>query len=96
MTDDPDPKFFDRADAVIAVANSQLPDASRGRVSASLMYATARFNAWISALGSGSATEMSAARADTIDYFVGEYRKMLEENLDDHIANFDKYMRGGD
>jgi len=57
------------------------------------MYALARFNAWVSACGFDSADEMRAAREKTIDYFVSEYRKMLEENLDDYTENFDKYMR---
>ena len=33
------------------------------------------------------------AKDTTVDYFVAEYRKMPEENLDDYIDNFDKYMR---
>ena len=31
-----------------------------------------------------------------MDYFVGEYRKMLDENLDDYIKNFEKYMEVAD
>lgn len=62
-----------------------------------MMYATARFNAWVSACGCSSAQEMSTARAETVDYFVGQYRKMLEENLDDYIEHFNRYMtpKGG-
>jgi hypothetical protein len=30
-----------------------------------------------------------------VEYFVGEYRKMLEENLDEYIEHFDKYMNPG-
>jgi len=48
-----------------------------------MMYATARFNAWVSALGFSSGQEMASARQETIEYFVKEYRLMLEENLDD-------------
>lgn len=36
--------------------------------------------------------EMAAAKAETMDYFVNQYRKMLDENLTDYIANFDGYM----
>ncbi|WP_213605432.1 DUF3144 domain-containing protein [Pseudoxanthomonas japonensis] len=93
MTAEVDDNFYNRADAVIHLANEQLGDMSRGKVSASCMYATARFNAWVSACGHGSAEDMAAAKDETLEYFVKQYRGMLEENLDDYIDNFSKYMR---
>lgn len=89
-----DDDFYPRADAHIHLSNDQISDtATRGKVSASMMYATARFNAWITACGWNSGEAMGAAREETIDYFLTEYRKMLEENLDDYITHFDDYMR---
>jgi hypothetical protein len=88
-----DPKFFDRADAHINLSNEQMDEISRGKVSASMMYATARFNAWVSACGFESSSDMAKAKAETIEYFAVEYRKMLDENLDDYIRNFEKYMK---
>jgi hypothetical protein len=35
---------------------------------------------------------MSEAKEETIDYFMTEYRRMLEANIDDYIKNFDLYM----
>ncbi len=67
-----------------------------GKVSASMMYATARFNAWVSACGFASAGEMSGARAQTVEYFVTQFRQMLEENLDDYIENFQRYRQSGE
>ncbi len=87
-----DDKFYDRADAHINLSNEQTRAAGSGKVSASMMYATARFNAWLSACGFADATKMQESRQETIDYFVAQYRKMLEENLDDYIANHAKYM----
>jgi hypothetical protein len=87
-----DEGFFKRADAHIDVANAQLGDTSRGKVSASMMYATARFNAWVTACTADSAEDLQNHRDESIDYFVAQYRKMLEENLDDYIANFAKYL----
>lgn len=86
-----DPKFFNRADAHIHLSNDQMSEIARGKVSASMMYATARFNAWVTALSFDSGTEMASARRQTLDYFLDEYRKMLEENLDDYIQNFENY-----
>ncbi|WP_370084949.1 DUF3144 domain-containing protein [Neptunomonas phycophila] len=92
-----DEKFYERADAHIHLSNDQINEkATLGKVSASNMYATARFNAWVSACGWNSAEEMSNSKQETLEYFVAEYRKMLEENLDDYIKNFDSYMRAGE
>lgn len=91
-----DPKFFDRADAHIRLSNEQLGDGAPGKVSASMMYATARFNAWVSACGFAASSDMAKAKSETLEYFVAEYRKMLEENLDDYIKDFDGYMKKPD
>ena len=64
-----------------------------GKVSASMMYSVARFNAHVNALDWTSGQEMKNNKPKALDYFVGQYKKMLEENLDDYIENFTKYMR---
>lgn len=46
--DNLDTKFFERADAHIHLSNAQLADINPDKVSASMMYATARFNAYMS------------------------------------------------
>lgn len=91
-----DDKFYDRADAHIRLSNDQLSDASRGKVSASMMYSVARFNAWVSACGFENENDFRNVREQTISYFVTEYQKMLEENLDDYIANFTRFMKTND
>jgi len=88
-----DEAFYKRADAHIHLANAQLAEVGRGKVSASFMYAVARFNAWISACGFESADEMQVSRDEAVEYFVNEYRQMLSQNLDDYIANFESYLR---
>ena len=92
MVADADDEFYNRADAVIHLANAQLESATRGKVSASCMYGTARFNAWITACGFDSGPELVEAREETIEYFVKQYRAMLEEHLDDYIEHFSTYM----
>jgi hypothetical protein len=93
MPQDADDEFYNRADALIHLANNQLKDTTGGKVSASFMYAASRFNAWRGASGFDTQEEMKAARAETIAYFVAEYEKCLTENLDDYIENFDQYMK---
>ena len=93
MSVDVDDSFYNRADEHIHLSNDQLKMVdSPGKVSASMMYSVARFNAWISACGFLSGEEMAQARQETITYFLEQYRLMLEENLDDYIEHFDKYM----
>ena len=87
-----DNEFYDRADEHIDLSNEQLSKSTRGKVSASMMFSTARFNAWVSACEFKSAEEMKEAKEETIKYFVTEYEKMLTENLENYIENFDKYM----
>ena len=91
----PDEAFFARADDHINLSNKQLSAVKSGEVSASMMYGTARFNAWLSACGFDSGSDMAKQRDDLIEYFVSQYRAMLEENLDDYIANFENYMNAG-
>ena len=93
MSKEADSEFYDRAQEHLRIASDQLSDVPRGRVSASLMYACARFNAWLGATGRGSPEEVRAAYGETIEYFVAEYRKMLVRNLDDYVENFDIYVQ---
>ena len=87
-----DDNFYNRADEHIHLANRQLKNTTRGKVSASMMYSVARYNAWVSACGFKKGEDMNTAKKETIEYFVNEYRKMLEDNLTDYIDNFDTYM----
>ena len=94
LATDIDGDFYNRADAVIHVANEQLAKIGRGKVSASCMYATARFNAWVTACGCNSAADMRAAKDETIDYFTKQYRAMLEEIDRIHRSKFVEYIAG--
>ena len=96
MVTEIDNNFYKRADAVINLANEQLDEVPIGKVSASCMYATARFNAWVSACGHASSEEMASAKDETVEYFTRQYRAMLTENIDDYITNFNNYMQAQD
>lgn len=92
MTNEVDEHFYDRADAHIALANAQMREAGPGHASASMLYGTSRFNVWVTACGCDSSEALAARREETLDYFVAQYRKMLQDNLDDYITNFASYM----
>lgn len=92
-----DQAFFDRADAFIKLANKQMEKSvEAGEVSASFMYGLARYSAWFSASGWTTARDMAGARDETVDFFVNEYRRMLELNMDDYIQNFGNYVQASE
>ncbi len=93
MSEDVDDGFYDRADSFIHLANEHADSVTRGKVSASFMYGQARFAAYVSACGFSSGDDMEAAKAETITYFCDQFEAMLRDNLDDYIANFDRYMK---
>ena len=87
----PGPEFFERVNAIIDLANQQCKDAPPSHVSASLLYAVARYNAFVVASAAKDVEEMKANRQEAIDYYPDQYTKMLIENLDEYIEHFDEY-----
>jgi hypothetical protein len=92
MMQEVDDEFYNRADAHIHLANDQSDDIGRGKVSASFMFALSRFNAYVRATGFDSHEEMMVGKKEAIEFYVDQYRKMLDENYDDYLENYDKYM----
>lgn len=89
------PEFRARADAVIDLLNRQAKQAPTGQVSASVMYAAARFNAFQVAATADSAENMAAERENAINYFTSQYRKMFEDHFDECLKHFDRYTGDG-
>ena len=96
MAADNDKAFYARADAFIDLANQHVTTVERDKISTSLMYASARFNAWVSATEFSSGDDMRAAKPARIAYFVELYRTMLEENMESYTRNFADYMKQDD
>ena len=88
---DVDAGFWSRADSYIDLANGHCENADAGKVSASLLFAASRFNAFVVASNAASAESLSQSRAEALNYFTEQFRSMLAENLDDHIQNSEKY-----
>lgn len=88
-----DDHFYDRADAHIHLANKHVTEEiGMGKVSASFMFGMSRYAAFVSACGCGNKQDMQSNREQHIQYFVDEFRKAIEDNYDDYIENFAKYM----
>lgn len=84
--------FFERADAFINLANSQLsPQSHAGQVGSSLLYAAARYSASVASIGFVKASDFEKEKDDIVKFYTAQYEQMLADNLDDYIKNFEKY-----
>lgn len=88
-----DDEFWDMADSLIAEANQLCDKADPSKVGAALLYAAARFNAFIVASNSVDRKEFKAEKEEAMQYFSKQYRTMLGDNLADYEANFKDYTR---
>ncbi len=52
------------------------------------MFGLARFNAWIEVSTYKSAEDMAKEKQKAMDYFLKEYKIMLEQHLDEHIKGY--------
>ena len=74
----PEQAFYDLADEFINKANELGKDWSSTRISAAMLYATARFNAF-----NYFKVEDNPNIEHGLEYFTEQFRSMLEENLKD-------------
>jgi hypothetical protein len=72
------PEFLKLVDQFIALANQLAQDRNDGEVSAAILFAAGRYNAFNYLTRGGRAEE----RAKALEFYVSEYRKALEQNLD--------------
>ncbi|MGL4476563.1 MAG: DUF3144 domain-containing protein [Shewanella sp.] len=76
--------LYELADQFIALANElaqQQQDV--GKVGSALRFAAARFNAFEAALKSA---DLAAEKDNALEWFSQDFKEMLSDNLDDHIA----------
>lgn len=89
QSNQPDEKFWEIADSFVNLANQHLDHTGQGKVSAAMLYAAARFNSFVVASAAGSIEELKRDQEEALEYFTEQYRKMLRENLADHIEHFE-------
>ena len=85
MTDPSNTTIYELADQFIALANQlSQQEADVGKVGTALRFAAARFNAFEAAIKSA---DLGAEKESALEWFSSEFKEMLSDNLDDHIAN---------
>ena len=85
-----DKQFWELADSFIQLANTHLSDAKPSKVSASALFAAARFNAFVITAATENKAQLIAEKESAIAYFLEQYEKMLRENLDEHMSRYDE------
>ncbi|MCX7242123.1 MAG: DUF3144 domain-containing protein [Burkholderiales bacterium] len=72
------PEFLQRVDQFIHLANEMAEGGKDGEASAAILFAAGRYNAFNFLSNNGAEQDRAAA----VDFYVSEYRKALESNLD--------------
>jgi len=85
-----DKQFWELADSFIQLANTHLNEAKPSKVSASALFAAARFNAFVITVSASSKEQLIAEKEAAIAYFLEQYETMLSENIDEHLARYDQ------
>jgi hypothetical protein len=85
-------EFCQMADKFIQLANHLSENSSRETISSSMVYAAARFNAYLIASNTSNLDEMTEQKADAVKYFSQQYLDMFEENFEDYENNYDYYL----
>ena len=84
-----DKEFYELADEHIALANTRMNQVKPAKVSATMLFAVARFNAFLISVSAENKAQMLLDKEPAIAYFMQEYEKYLRENIDEHLARHD-------
>jgi len=90
MSDMPqDKEFYELADAHIALCNTHMGKIKPAQVSAAMLFAAARFNAFVIYASSENKAQFLLEKEAAIGYFMQEYEKYLRENVDEHLSRYE-------
>ena len=84
-------EFWKLVDSFIHLANEHCEASEREKVSSALVYAAARFNAFVVASNSYNEQEFADQRQEATEFFENQYSRMFQENLDDYENHYKQY-----
>ena len=93
MSNIEDDQFWDLVDSFIQKANDSCDQLDPGLVSAALLNAAARFNAFVVASSSIDRKEYIDEIESAQKYLTGRYHELVRNNLDDYRDNYKVYIR---
>lgn len=79
------------ANAFIHLANARLTDDNHSQVAMGLLAASARFNAYIVTMASGSPERARAGVPEATAFLVDHFQRTLGSNFEDYIQNYGAY-----
>jgi len=88
-----DEEFWAMTDEFIQLANNQCDKHRNGKVSTSMLFSAARFNAFMFASTTKDIDELMKDKELAIEYFTNEYKKALTDNLNDYEKNYKDYIQ---
>ncbi len=90
---DADAEFRSVVDEFIHLANKRAETVPKENVNMALLYAAARFSSFIVASHAPDVEKYQRDREAAAEFFLREYQRMLQENLDDYakVYNENKY-----
>ncbi|WP_041521835.1 DUF3144 domain-containing protein [Gilvimarinus agarilyticus] len=95
LTDD-ERQYWDLVDDFISRANEHCDSIDPSMVSAAMLQAASRFNAFIVASSSVDRKEYTEELDASLRYLTNQYRDYLRDNLEDYRENFKVYTRTED
>ncbi|GLS27557.1 DUF3144 domain-containing protein [Marinibactrum halimedae] len=87
-----DEKIFDLADRLIEVVNEATDTLSAGEAHQALMYASARFGAFIVAGSSQSRNDFKEDQLAARNFYMDQFRRLLTANFDEYLENYKEYV----
>ncbi len=84
--------YWELVESFLEKANDASEAIDLGIISAALMNAAARFNAYTVAASSIDVSEFSEDLPETTNYLTSRYRDLLKEHMEDYRANFKNYV----
>lgn len=88
-----DERIFDLADQLVAQANMATDQGlSPGEVHQALMYASARYGAFIVAASSESKADFKEDKLEARNFYLDQFRQLLNDNFDDYLHHYEHYL----
>jgi len=86
-------RFYKMADSFIDLANSHCDKTERSEVGSSMLFASARFSAFVVASFAKDKAAYEVEVDNAVNHFSTEFKRMLTENLEQYKTAFDEQPR---
>lgn len=89
---DTEQQFWDLVEGLIDNANDKASEGDADLVSDAMLYAAARFGAYVAAVTSAGRKEFKEEVGEIKTLLMEQFETMLDANLDDYLENYKIYL----